>query len=323
MANHNYNFAGGEILTKIGASWFISYTYYINIDRTHLNWSNVSPKSCKGRQTAFKKGVTYYKAWLTEITNMNPKRLKSNKLGLSAKQVLDMAKKLLTSPLLSYGKEGESVSCFSERLFETLVNHILLNTLKCDIYIPSQVKEASSGLDALFQRGGRKLLAIQYKVVEQYQRIPTGLTAAAFHFDIHSKEQHNHLVKKSNKMLAGYVVPAFVSYQALFDTYHNGTLLNDSYFIQPDIKIRDSNYHQIKFDRATAFLCSKDPQHLAIYSLAELQKMFCESIKWTKEGFLNEYADEWQISRDENSPKEIEEKVTALLAKNRIVLFAL
>ena len=40
---------------------------------------------------------------------------------------------------------------FSERLFETLVNHEILKQLKCDIYIPSQTNKAHLGLDALFQ----------------------------------------------------------------------------------------------------------------------------------------------------------------------------
>ena len=28
MASHNFNFAGGDILSKIGATWFVSYTYF-------------------------------------------------------------------------------------------------------------------------------------------------------------------------------------------------------------------------------------------------------------------------------------------------------
>lgn len=38
MAAHNFNFEGGDILTGMGASWFVSYAYYEKIDRTHRNW---------------------------------------------------------------------------------------------------------------------------------------------------------------------------------------------------------------------------------------------------------------------------------------------
>ena len=33
MANHHFSFAGGELLSKIGAAWFVSYAYYDKIDK--------------------------------------------------------------------------------------------------------------------------------------------------------------------------------------------------------------------------------------------------------------------------------------------------
>lgn len=37
MASHNFAFEGGEILTGIGASWFVSYAYYETVDPSHRN----------------------------------------------------------------------------------------------------------------------------------------------------------------------------------------------------------------------------------------------------------------------------------------------
>ncbi len=36
MASHNFSFEGGEILTGMGASWFVSYAYYQHIDKNIL-----------------------------------------------------------------------------------------------------------------------------------------------------------------------------------------------------------------------------------------------------------------------------------------------
>ena len=32
MGAHNFSFEGGEILTGMGASWFVSYAYYEKVD---------------------------------------------------------------------------------------------------------------------------------------------------------------------------------------------------------------------------------------------------------------------------------------------------
>lgn len=41
MASHNFAFEGGEILTGMGASWFVSYAYYKTVDPSHKNWAKV------------------------------------------------------------------------------------------------------------------------------------------------------------------------------------------------------------------------------------------------------------------------------------------
>lgn len=39
--NHYYSFEHGEELTLMGASWFVSYSWFRYVDRTHLNWKKV------------------------------------------------------------------------------------------------------------------------------------------------------------------------------------------------------------------------------------------------------------------------------------------
>jgi hypothetical protein len=35
MAGHDFNFEGGHYLTRMGATWFVSYSYYCDIDKSH------------------------------------------------------------------------------------------------------------------------------------------------------------------------------------------------------------------------------------------------------------------------------------------------
>ena len=93
MPKSYFKFTGGKQLTGIGASWFVSYMYYLKVDKTHLNWQNVSnPKS---RVAKCIKNSTYHKIWISEIVDMNPNRLGKNHLGLSGADIISMAKVLL------------------------------------------------------------------------------------------------------------------------------------------------------------------------------------------------------------------------------------
>lgn len=90
---HCFSFAGGEELTTIGASWFVSYFYYLKIDKNHKNWDRVS--TAKNRISTFNRTKYYHKSWLTEICNMEGSRLEKNTIGLSSFEVKDMAEKIL------------------------------------------------------------------------------------------------------------------------------------------------------------------------------------------------------------------------------------
>ena len=39
--NHDFNFDGGEYLTSMGATWFVSYSFHSLRDKTHKNWERV------------------------------------------------------------------------------------------------------------------------------------------------------------------------------------------------------------------------------------------------------------------------------------------
>lgn len=93
MASHNFSFEGGEILTGMGASWFVSYAYYQHIDKEHTNWNRVA--TTQPRISKYNKGKDFHKAWLQEIVNMNPLNLNKNTIGLCSTDIKKMAIELL------------------------------------------------------------------------------------------------------------------------------------------------------------------------------------------------------------------------------------
>ena len=65
MARHVFSFNGGELLTSMGASWFVSYCYYEYIDKTHQNWNIV--KTAANRKSVYLRTRNFHKGWLNEI----------------------------------------------------------------------------------------------------------------------------------------------------------------------------------------------------------------------------------------------------------------
>lgn len=93
---HAYRFEGGDLLTKMGASWFVSYTYYMRKDRKHKNWAKIHAKrNLKNRISHFMPSTLYHRFWLCKIHNMDDAHLNTNKIGLTAPQVKQMAHELL------------------------------------------------------------------------------------------------------------------------------------------------------------------------------------------------------------------------------------
>ena len=93
MPRSYYKFAGGKQLTRIGASWFVSYMYCKLENPAHLNWEKVS--NPLERASKCVKNSAYHKVWIGEIVSMNPNRLKNNNLGLTGTDIISMAKVLL------------------------------------------------------------------------------------------------------------------------------------------------------------------------------------------------------------------------------------
>ncbi len=91
---HDFKFEGGEYLTQIGASWFVSYSYYSNIDKNHLAWKKV--KTSSDRINTYNLTTKYHDFWLNKVLEMNNKRLSTNKIELSGNQVKQMAKEILS-----------------------------------------------------------------------------------------------------------------------------------------------------------------------------------------------------------------------------------
>lgn len=95
MTSHSFSFAGGEILSKMGATWFVSYAYYEKINSSHNNWARVS--TTQSRISNYNKGRSYHKIWLTQVLLMNPDNLNTNTIGINATQTKSMAEELLAN----------------------------------------------------------------------------------------------------------------------------------------------------------------------------------------------------------------------------------
>jgi hypothetical protein len=93
VENHAFNFDGGLELSKMGATWFVSYAYYRHIDPTHNNWEKV--KTHLIRANMFDNTTTYHKYWLKQIAEMNDNKLNTNEIELQASRTKEMARKLL------------------------------------------------------------------------------------------------------------------------------------------------------------------------------------------------------------------------------------
>lgn len=90
---HSFSFEGGEILTKMGATWFVSYSYYVYIDKTHLNWKKV--KTFSSRASIFESSKKFHKFWLERVLEMDDERLKTNTIEVKPLMTKQMAKALL------------------------------------------------------------------------------------------------------------------------------------------------------------------------------------------------------------------------------------
>ena len=94
MSNHAFNFDGGKLLSRMGATWFVSYLYFKEVDSSHKNWDLI--ENTTNRISAYNKSSTYHKFWLREVLNMDDSRMKTNNIYLSPSETKVMAQKVLT-----------------------------------------------------------------------------------------------------------------------------------------------------------------------------------------------------------------------------------
>lgn len=86
---HTFSFEGGEHLTTIGATFFVSYLYHRHVDSTHKNWESIKTKN--SRINTINRKDIYHRAWLDHIGSMNVANLNKNTLGLDGLSVKKMA----------------------------------------------------------------------------------------------------------------------------------------------------------------------------------------------------------------------------------------
>jgi len=93
MARHTFKFDGGDDLTTMGASWFISYANYFYKDKSHMNWKNVSTYQL--RINVFNRTKNYHQYWFRQILEMKDCNLNKNTIGLDAIKIKEIIKKLM------------------------------------------------------------------------------------------------------------------------------------------------------------------------------------------------------------------------------------
>ena len=96
--SHDFGFAGGDALRAIGASWFVSYAYYKEIDPNHTIWKMV--KTYKDREKSYETSREYHPVWLREVLSMSDKKLNTSSLHLGSSVIKQMALDILKKTLL-------------------------------------------------------------------------------------------------------------------------------------------------------------------------------------------------------------------------------
>ena len=89
---HVFLFEGGEQLTTIGATFFVSYLYHRHVDSNHNNWTRIKTK--KQRINTINRTEEYHRIWLDYIDHMSENNLNRNTLGIDGSVVKQMAKSI-------------------------------------------------------------------------------------------------------------------------------------------------------------------------------------------------------------------------------------
>ena len=93
-SSHAYPFYGGRLLSSMSASWFVSHAYYKHVDATHDNWNRAS--NARGRISTYDRSFSYHRYWLDKVMTMNDQNLAKNTIGLTPREVKDMANAVMS-----------------------------------------------------------------------------------------------------------------------------------------------------------------------------------------------------------------------------------
>lgn len=93
MNNHNFNFDGGEVLARIGATFFVAYLFYLYVDPTYLLWRNILTSNIRIRRINLSRNYHIY--WLHRVLEMNDLLLERNHLGLMGPDIKEKAQQIL------------------------------------------------------------------------------------------------------------------------------------------------------------------------------------------------------------------------------------
>lgn len=102
MAYWSYPFDHNDYLTRMGASWFVSYSYYKYIDKYHNNWNKLKKNKVDFNIKIFNESKKYHYNFLKDIVKNVGCSVGKNKIGLSSDEVKEMAKKLLFRYFIKY-----------------------------------------------------------------------------------------------------------------------------------------------------------------------------------------------------------------------------
>lgn len=86
---HTFSFDGGDKLTTIGATFFVSYLYHVHVDTSHRNWASI--KTQHSRISTINSSKVHYRAWLSHVQSMSDANLNRNSLGLEGPDIKQMA----------------------------------------------------------------------------------------------------------------------------------------------------------------------------------------------------------------------------------------
>ena len=171
---------------------------------------------------------------------------------------------------------------FPEKAYESMFVHELLTHFcisgRTPFYIPSQVVEKGLGYDICFVDSSgnpinRKVLLIQFKTAYEYEsKAKQGL----FKFEIYKGNnpfhQHNKLCCYNccGSAIAGvYCVPRFVTYKDFYSKTIHSSIIADSVFFKPTIRLF-SGHHYVTFDDKVAAQHSEDENRYEVVSFGQI-----------------------------------------------------